>query len=75
MIEPDNFRKGNHPNPFLQYELNDHDREMIEKAKKLPSMDWYEVNKQGAETVEGYDELHWIECHLYHLDEASCGLL
>lgn len=74
MIKP-GYRYGNHPNDFVQEELNEHDKKMIEHAQSLHYTDWTEIHEEQAETIEGYERLHSICSRLYHKEEASIGNL
>lgn len=65
----------NHPDDFIQEEINEHDRQLINKARSLHFTDWMFVNEKAAETVEGYKELHRIASKLYHKEEAYAGEL
>ena len=65
----------NHPNDFIQKELNLHDKNLIEKAKQLHCAEWIDVNEKDAETIEGYKELHHIASKLYHKEEAMINNL
>lgn len=65
----------NHPNDFIQKELNLHDKNIIEKAKKLRWIDWMNVKEGEAETIEGYMELHRIASKLYHKEETIANNL
>ena len=65
----------NHPQDFVQYEMNEHDRQLVEAARKLDYTDWMMADESKAETIEGYEELHHISVRLYHMEEASCGML
>lgn len=64
---------SNHPKEFIQQEINEHDRKLIEKANLLHYTDWMGVNEAEAETVDGFWELHHIASKLYHMEEASIG--
>lgn len=68
-----NGRYCNHPGDFVQEKLNDHDRELIQKAYKLDYTNWMLVKPENAETIEGYEILNRHESHLYHVEEASIG--
>ena len=63
----------NHPNTFIQRELNEHDQRLIKEARKLGCTSWMLVHEDLAETVEGFIELHRIAGHLYHEEEAMNG--
>lgn len=65
----------NHPNDFVQEEMNEHDKKMFNKARLLHCTEWTKIHEEDAETVEGYKRLHNIATHLYHLEEASIGNL
>jgi hypothetical protein len=64
-----------HPNDFVQEEMNEHDKKMVDKAKELHYTDWMEVHEGDAETVVGFMALRSIASHLYHLEEAANGCL
>ena len=64
-----------HPNDFIQEEMNEHDKRMVDKARTLHYTDWMEVHEGSAETVAGFKTLRSIASHLYHIEEASIGNL
>jgi hypothetical protein len=64
-----------HPNDFVQEEMNEHDKNMVDRAKELHYTDWMEVHEGDAETVAGFKALRSIASHLYHLEEAANGCL
>ena len=64
-----------HPADFVQEEMNEHDLQLIRKARKLHYTDWMMIREQDAETVAGYKGLHNIASRLYHLEEAANGCL
>ena len=35
----------NHPNDFVQEEMNEHDKKMVDKARSLHYLDWSEVKE------------------------------
>jgi hypothetical protein len=65
----------NHPNDFIQEEMNEHDKKMVDKARMLHYTDWTMVRERDAETVAGFLALRSIASHLYHLEEAANGCL
>lgn len=65
----------NHPNDFIQEEINDHDRELVKKANELGWRDWMLVHEELAQTVEGFNLLHRRASYLYHKEEAMNGEL
>jgi hypothetical protein len=64
-----------HPTDFVQEEMNEHDKKMVERANGLSYTDWMFVNEGDAETVAGFKALRSIASHLYHLEEAANGCL
>ena len=64
-----------HPADFVQEEMNEHDKKMVERANGLSYTDWMFVNEGDAETVAGFKALRSIASHLYHLEEAANGCL
>ena len=64
-----------HPNDFVQEEMNEHDKRMVERANELHCFDWMEVHEGSAETIAGFKALRSIASHLYHLEEAANGCL
>ena len=55
--------------------MTEKDKELIEKAKKLPSMDWglAEMYAKRADTLEAKHELKNIATRLFRNEEAACG--
>ena len=52
--------------------MNEHDRKLIEWAKK---QSWEDLDESMAETEEGKRRLHTIIMRKYHIDEYECGIL
>ncbi len=57
---------------FTTKEINTHDVQLVNEAKKLSYTEWMAVRSDEAETAEGYEALESIKSHLYHTEEASC---
>lgn len=65
----------NHLNDFVQEEMNEHDKKMVDKARSLHYTEWTKIHEEDAETIEGYKRLHDIATRLYHKEEARNGTL
>lgn len=61
----------------MQTEINAHDERLIREATDYPYQEWPEVMKiyYMCETEEGRKQVDHILSTLYHLDEASNGML
>lgn len=61
----------------MQTEINAHDERLIREAMDYAYQEWPEVMKiyYKCETEEGRKQVNHILSTLYHLDEASNGML
>ena len=61
----------------MQTEINAHDERLIREATDYPYQEWPEVMEiyYKCETEEGRKQVNHILSTLYHLDEASNGML
>ena len=61
----------------MQTEINAHDERLIREAMDYPYQEWPEVMKiyYKCETEEGRKQVNRILSTLYHLDEATIGML
>ena len=61
----------------MQTEINAHDQRLVTEAMSYPYQEWPEVMQIccKCETEEGRRMVKDIASRLYHLDEASNGML
>lgn len=52
--------------------MNEHDKELVEKARTLH---WSEIDENEAETAEGRYQLHRIILSKYHKEELKADML
>lgn len=55
--------------------MNEHDKELVEKAWRVSPYDWSSIDENEAETEEGKRKLHDIMTYKYHMEEALCDCI